>query len=55
MPFRPNYNQKRVERDRAKRAKKEEKLRDRQERTAQRKLAAEGGLPETNQPTDEQA
>ncbi len=46
MAFKPNYNQQRAERDRAKRAKKEEKLKLQQERTAQRKAAeAEGGVP----------
>jgi hypothetical protein len=44
MAFKPNYNQQRAERDRAKRAKKEEKLKLQQERTAQRKAAGgEGG------------
>jgi hypothetical protein len=43
MAFKPNYNQQRAERDRAKRAKKEEKLKLQQERTAQRKAEAEGG------------
>jgi hypothetical protein len=44
MAFKPNYNQQRAERDRVKRAKKEEKLKLQQERTAQRKAAeAEGG------------
>jgi hypothetical protein len=37
MAFKPNYNQQRAERDRAKRAKREEKLRQQAERTAQRK------------------
>ena len=41
MAFKPNYNQQRAERDRAKRAKREEKLRQQAERTAQRK--GEGG------------
>jgi hypothetical protein len=46
MAFKPNYNQQRAERDRAKRAKKEEKLKLQQERTAQRKASeAEGGVP----------
>jgi len=46
MAFKPNYNQQRAERDRAKRAKKEEKLKLQQERTAQRKATeAEGGTP----------
>jgi hypothetical protein len=37
MAFKPNYNQQRAERDRAKRAKREEKLKLQAERTAQRK------------------
>jgi hypothetical protein len=37
MVFKTNYNQQRMERDRAKRAKKEEKLRERQEEAARRK------------------
>lgn len=44
MAFKPNYNQQRAERDRAKKTKKEEKLRQRQEETAQRK-AAQGDSP----------
>lgn len=39
MAFKPNYNQQRAERNRAKQAKKEEKLRRRQEETAKRKAA----------------
>jgi hypothetical protein len=42
MAFKPNYNQQRAERDRAKRAKREEKLRLQAERTAQRKGGEEG-------------
>ena len=37
MAFKPNYNQQRSERDRLKRAKKAEKMRLQQERTALRK------------------
>jgi len=37
MAFKPNYNQQRAERNRAKQAKKERKLRELEERTAQRK------------------
>jgi hypothetical protein len=37
MAFKPNYNQQRAERDRLKRAKREEKLRLQAERTAARK------------------
>jgi hypothetical protein len=47
MAFKPNYNQQRAERDRAKRAKQEEKLRLKAERTAQRKV---GDEPEGNEP-----
>ena len=43
MAFKPNYNQQRAERDRLKRAKREEKLKLQQERTAQRKAASEEG------------
>lgn len=41
MAFKPNYKQQRAERDRAKQAKKEEKLKQRQESAAQRKSATE--------------
>lgn len=37
MAFKPNYNQQRAERTRAKQAKKDEKLRERQEEAAKRK------------------
>jgi hypothetical protein len=37
MPYRPNYRIERAERDRAKRAKKEEKIKQQQERAALRK------------------
>jgi hypothetical protein len=46
MPFKPNYNQQRAERNRLKQAKREEKLKQQQERTAQRKAAAEGSPAE---------
>lgn len=39
MGFRPNYNQQRAERDRAKQQKKQEKLKQQQEETARRKAA----------------
>jgi hypothetical protein len=45
MAFRPNYNQKRVERERAKRARREEKLREQQERTAARKATETDPVP----------
>ena len=51
MAFKPNYNQSRAERDRAKREKKAEKAREQQERTAQRK--AERDIS-TNNKMDEQ-
>jgi hypothetical protein len=41
MAFKPNYNQQRAERNRAKQAKKEEKQREREEEVARRKA----GLP----------
>jgi len=53
MVFKPNYNMQRAERNRAKQAKKEEKLRDKEEAAARRKaegesadaLPAEGSSP----------
>jgi hypothetical protein len=46
MVFKPNYNQQRAERDRAKQAKKEAKLRDREDAAAlRRKAEQEGGAP----------
>jgi len=49
MAFKPNYNQQRAERDRAKQAKKEAKLRERQEAAQNRKAGdepapADGGV-----------
>lgn len=41
MGFRPNYNQQRAERNRAKQQKKQEKLKQQQEETARRKAARE--------------
>jgi hypothetical protein len=37
MPYKPNYRLQRTERDRAKKAKKEEKIKQQQERAALRK------------------
>jgi hypothetical protein len=48
MVFRVNYRQQRSERDRVKQAKKEAKLREREEAAARRKL-------ETDQPADAEA
>jgi hypothetical protein len=39
MVFKPNYNHQRAERDRAKQAKKEAKLREREDAAAQRRKA----------------
>ena len=39
MAFKPNYNQQRAERDRLKRAKKEERLKQQRDRAAQRKVS----------------
>ena len=52
MAFKPNYNHQRAERDRAKRAKKEEKLKRQQERTTQRKAERDVSSPGAE---DEQA
>lgn len=49
MAFKPNYNQQRAERDRLKRAKREEKLRLQAERTAARK----GEAPQPSEPAEE--
>ena len=46
MAFKPNYNQQRAERNRAKEAKKQEKLQRRQEAAAERKSVPEGESPE---------
>jgi hypothetical protein len=43
MVFKPNYNQQRAERDRAKQAKKEAKLRDREDAAAMRRKAEQDG------------
>ena len=54
MPYRPNYRIERAERDRVKKAKKEEKIRQQQERAALRKATdaeeAPPGDPETPDP-----
>jgi hypothetical protein len=52
MAFKPNYNQQRAERDRAKRAKQEEKLRLKAERTAQRKGDGEEAGPAGEPPAE---
>jgi len=47
MVFKPNYNQQRAERDRAKQAKKEAKLREREDAAAVRRKAEQDGTPPT--------
>lgn len=42
MAFKPNYNHERAERNRAKAAKAEQKLKAREEKAAQRKATGEG-------------
>jgi hypothetical protein len=43
MVFKPNYNMQRAERNRAKQAKKDEKLREKEEAAARRKAEIESG------------
>lgn len=43
MVFKPNYNHQRAERDRAKQAKKESKLREREDAAAERRKAEQDG------------
>jgi hypothetical protein len=43
MVFKPNYNQQRAERDRAKQAKKEAKLREKEDAAAERRRAEQDG------------
>jgi hypothetical protein len=52
MAFKPNYNQQRSDRNRAKLQKKQEKLKRLEEETAKRK-AARGDMPDANQPDPE--
>ncbi len=51
MAFKPNYNQQRAERNRAKQAKKDEKQREREEEVARRKA----GLPPLSDAAEENA
>ncbi len=51
MAFKPNYNQQRAERNRAKEQKKQEKLQRREEEVAKRR-AVRDGSPETEQADD---
>jgi len=45
MPFKPNYNQQRAERNRLKQAKKDAKLRERDEAVTRRKSEQEAAAP----------
>jgi hypothetical protein len=53
MVFKPNYNHQRAERDRAKQAKKEAKLREREDAAAtRRKAEQDGSEPATTEPDE---
>lgn len=52
MVFKPNYNQQRAERNRQKQAKKDAKLRDRDEAATRRKLGQDEAPPESDQPAE---
>jgi hypothetical protein len=53
MVFKPNYNHQRAERDRAKQAKKEAKLREREDAAAtRRKSEQEGIAPAESEPAE---
>ncbi|MDQ2802241.1 MAG: hypothetical protein M3Y41_06005 [Pseudomonadota bacterium] len=45
MPFKPNYNQQRAERNRLKQAKKDAKLREREEAVTRRKAEEQDAAP----------
>ena len=47
MVFKPNYNQQRAERNRLKQAKKDAKLREREDAVARRKAEEDGAPPAT--------
>jgi len=53
MVFKPNYNQQRAERDRAKQAKKEAKAREREDAAAMRRKAEEDGSAPAEPNTEE--
>ncbi|MFN4166311.1 MAG: hypothetical protein ACK4GK_17180 [Ferrovibrio sp.] len=56
MAFKPNYNQQRAERNRAKEQKKQEKLQKRQEESERRKAEQQGDAPAADgAPTDDAA
>jgi hypothetical protein len=50
MPSKPNYNHQRAERDRAKKASKEQKLQERKEQAALRKANEAAGTPRAEDP-----
>lgn len=49
MPFKPNYQQARGDRNRAKEQKKQEKLRRREEESQKRKATRDGEVQDTDQ------
>jgi hypothetical protein len=53
MAFKPNYNQQRAERDRLKQAKKNAKLREKEDAREHRKPAPETSVPPSEMPRDE--
>ncbi len=53
MVFKPNYNHQRAERDRAKQAKKEAKLREREDAAVERRKAEQDGTPPPAAEADE--
>ncbi len=55
MVFKPNYNHQRAERDRAKQAKKEAKLREREDAAAMRRKAEQDGTAPPAAESDEAA
>jgi hypothetical protein len=55
MVFKPNYNHQRAERDRAKQAKKEAKLREREDAAATRRKAEQDGTAPAVGESDEAA
>lgn len=52
MPFKPNYNMERSDRDRAKAMKKKEKLQRREEESAKRKAARDVGVSDLSDKPD---
>ena len=53
MAFKPNYNQQRAERNRLKQAKKDAKLREKENTREHRKLAPGTSAPSSETPADE--